>query len=121
MGGRPGSASFAGLLAAAQAGDEAAWTALYRDLSPALLGFLRGSGADDAEDLLGEVFLQAVRDLGRFRGDERAFRSWMFTLAHHRLLDAKRRARRRPLALLAEPPESADPNDGPRRGGGSRR
>ena len=120
MSGLPRSQSFAGLLAAARARDERAWSALYHDLAPRLLGFLRGCGADDAEDLLGEVFLQAVRGLDGFSGDERAFRAWMFTLAHHRLIDAKRRARRRPLTLLAQVPESADPGEWPAEAAGQK-
>ena len=61
-----------------------------------MLGYLRARGAADPEDVLGEVFLQVVRDLPRFEGDAGAFRAWVFTVAHHRLLDAARRRRRRP-------------------------
>ncbi len=85
------------MLGAARAGAEWAWTEIYREQSPAVLGYLRARRAADPEDLLGEVFLQVVRDLPRFDGDEGAFRAWVFTIAHHRLIDAGRRARRRPL------------------------
>src|SRR5690606_38682499 len=40
---------------------------LYRELAPAVLGYLRASGSADPEDRLGEVFLQVARDLPRFR------------------------------------------------------
>ena len=92
----PTGRSFAVTLARLRAGDELAWAELYRELSPRLLGYLRGLGAVDAEDLLGEVFVGVVRGLGRFDGDEPAFRAWVFTIAHHRFLDSRRRARRRP-------------------------
>src|SRR5919201_1250418 len=95
---------FPATLALLRAGDEAAWGELYRDLSPRVLGYLRGLDSPDAEDLLGEVFVQVVRDLARFEGDERAFRAWLFTIAHNRFLDAKRRARRRPVEPVAELP-----------------
>jgi RNA polymerase sigma-70 factor (ECF subfamily) len=75
---------------------------VYRDLAPSVLGYLRSQGASDPEDLLGETFLQVVRDVRRFRGDEAALRRWVFTIAHHRLIDARRRSRRRPA--LAESP-----------------
>jgi RNA polymerase sigma factor (sigma-70 family) len=101
----PAGQPFAATLARLRSGDEAAWAELYRGFSPRVLGFLRGLGATDAEDLMGEVFVQVVRDLWRFEGDERAFRAWLFTVAHHRLLDAKRRARRRPFELFAKVPE----------------
>jgi RNA polymerase sigma factor (sigma-70 family) len=40
--------------------------------------------------------LQIVRDLPTFDGGERDFRAWAFTIAHHRLLDGRRRSARRP-------------------------
>ena len=87
---------FEQLLAAARTGADWAWAELYRELAPSVLGYLRARGTAEPEDLLGEVFVQLVRDLARFEGDERAFRAWVFTVAHHRMLDAARRARRRP-------------------------
>ena len=96
---------FHALLEAARRGNEAAWTEIYRDLSPAVLGYLRGSGAPEPEDILGDVFLEVARDVARFEGDQRQFKAWVFTIAHHRLIDARRRAGRRPVQLVAEPPE----------------
>lgn len=96
---------FGGVLAAAQAGAEWAWTQLYRSLGTALLAYLRGQGADDAEGLLGDVFLQLARNISTFDGDESAFRSWAFIVAHHRVLDERRRRRRRPQVPVARVPE----------------
>ena len=96
---------FEALLDAARGGDEAAWAQIYGDLAPAVLGYLRGSGARDPEDTLAETFLQVARDLGRFSGDYSKFRAWTFTIAHHRLIDARRSAARRPLDLVADVPE----------------
>ncbi|MGH2682374.1 MAG: RNA polymerase sigma factor [Actinomycetota bacterium] len=81
--------------ASARAGDPAALEALYRDLAPPVLGYLRAQGAGEPEDLASEVFVGVVRDLGRFQGDERSFRSWVFTIVHRRLLDERRRRYRR--------------------------
>jgi RNA polymerase sigma-70 factor (ECF subfamily) len=106
--------NFPSVLAAARAGADWAWTTVYRELAPAVLGYLRARGAADPEDLTGEVFLQVVRDLGRFDGSERDFRAWVFTIAHHRLIDDARRRGRRPVEADAEieewqtPDESAD-------------
>jgi RNA polymerase sigma factor (sigma-70 family) len=96
---------FQALLGAAREGSEAAWAEIYRELSPAVLGYLRGSRAPEPEDTLGEVFLEIARDVGKFEGDERHFRAWIFTVAHHRLIDSRRRHSRRPVELVAEPPE----------------
>lgn len=99
--------SFPGVLAAARAGAEWAWDALYRELAPPLLGYLRAGGAAEPEDVLGEVFLQIVRDLRRFEGGEDSFRAWAYTITHHRLLDARRRGARRPVASQAVVGEDA--------------
>jgi RNA polymerase sigma factor (sigma-70 family) len=96
---------FTPLLEAAREGNEAAWQEIYDDLAPVVLGYLRANGAPDPEDVLSEVFLQVARDIPRFDGDERGFRSWVFTIAHHRLIDARRHSARRPVDLSPEPPE----------------
>jgi RNA polymerase sigma-70 factor (ECF subfamily) len=104
-------AQFPETLAAARTGAEWAWTTIYRDLAPVLLGYLRARRAGEPEDLTGEVFLQVVRDLPRFDGDERDFRAWVFVIAHHRLVDEGRRRTRRPVELAAEVPELRAPDD----------
>jgi RNA polymerase sigma factor (sigma-70 family) len=88
---------FPQILDAARLGAEWAWADLYRDLAPSVRGYLRARGATEPDDLLGEVFLQVVRDLPRFEGGEREFRTWTFTIVHHRLLDDRRRRIRRPV------------------------
>lgn len=87
---------FDAVLQAARRGDERAWVQLYDDLSPVLIGYLRTQRAPHPEDVASEVLLQMVRDLDRFEGDETSFRSWVFTIAHHRLIDARRYDQRRP-------------------------
>ena len=66
---------FATTLAAARRGDGDAWRTLYLEHSSPVLGYLRAQRAPSPEDLLGEVWLQAVRDLTRFSGDAAGFRS----------------------------------------------
>ena len=94
-------------LAAARTGSEWAWARIYRDLALSVLGYLRARGAPDADDATGEVFLQVVRDLSGFEGAERDFRAWVLTIAHHRLIDARRWHARRPAEPTSEL-ESAD-------------
>jgi RNA polymerase sigma factor (sigma-70 family) len=102
---------FSSLLGAAREGSEAAWQELYSGLAPVVLGYLRANGAPDPEDVLGEVFLQVARDVATFDGDQRGFRSWVFTIAHHRLIDARRHSLRRPVELTPEPPEPGERAD----------
>ncbi|NIA24336.1 MAG: sigma-70 family RNA polymerase sigma factor [Gammaproteobacteria bacterium] len=94
--------SFDSVLAAAQTGANWAWEALYHDLAGQVLGYLRSRGASDPEDRLGDVFLQLARNIKTFKGDEAAFRSWVFMIAHHRLIDERRQRSRRREYLLGE-------------------
>jgi RNA polymerase sigma-70 factor (ECF subfamily) len=83
------------VLRAAQAGAPWAVEALYVDLHPSVLGFLRHRAPGDAEDLASDVFVAVAEGLTRFAGSEERFRSWVFTIAYRRLADLNRRAARR--------------------------
>jgi RNA polymerase sigma factor (sigma-70 family) len=87
--------SFGSMLEAARGGELWALEAIYRDLAPAVLGYLRGQRAVEPEDLTSEVFVGVVRGLRGFQGDERGFRSWVFSIAHRRHIDERRRLARR--------------------------
>ena len=91
---------FAALLAAAQGGSEAAFTRLWRDANPALLRYLRVIAPGAEEDIAAEAWIQVVRGLSAFRGDEQAWRAWLFTTARRRAIDLARRRARRPEAPL---------------------
>lgn len=86
---------FEELLGAAQSGEASALEALYRDLAPGVLGYLRAQGAAEPEDLASDVFVGVVRGLASFRGNEGDLRAWVFTIAHRRLVDERRRLGRR--------------------------
>lgn len=87
------------ILSSARSGGEWAWRQLYDTHSPNVLGYLRGRGAAEPEDLLGDVFLNVVRSIDSFTGGEGAFRGWILTIARRRLLDDQRRRGRRPQAV----------------------
>jgi RNA polymerase sigma factor (sigma-70 family) len=91
---------FDAVLAAARDGAPWALERMFTALAPAVTGYLRVQGSAEAEDLTSEVFVAILRNLRNFQGDEAGFRSWVFTIAHRRLLDERRRRARRP------PPES---------------
>jgi RNA polymerase sigma-70 factor (ECF subfamily) len=88
--------AFPDLLAAAKTGADWAWEKLYRELAGPVTGYLAGRGALDPEDLAGETFLQVARNIHAFVGSEGSFRSWVFVIAHRRLIDARRSANWRP-------------------------
>jgi len=109
-------ADFAAVLSAAQHGDEAAFSRLWLDTNPALLRYLRVIASQASDDVAAETWVQVVRGLRRFRGDEAAWRAWVFTTARRRVIDASRRRSRRreeplddvPVGLLPVAADAAD-------------
>jgi len=101
--------SFPTVLAAAQDGSEAAFAQLWRDGNPALLRYLRVIAPEAAEDIAAETWVQVVRGLADFRGEERDWRAWLFTISRRRTADEGRRRSRRPAVPLEYIPESTLP------------
>jgi RNA polymerase sigma-70 factor (ECF subfamily) len=97
--------TFDAILAAARTGAPWALDRLYRAMAPGVVGYLRVQGTGGPEDLANEVFLGVLSRIGSFDGDEDRFRAWVFTIAHSRLVDERRRADRRPQ------PSSRDHDD----------
>jgi RNA polymerase sigma-70 factor (ECF subfamily) len=88
---------FQQLLVDARAGNEAAFASLWRGFNPALIRFLTAlADRDDVADVASMVWLEVVRGLDRFCGDEVGFRAWLFTIARSRLIDLRRARKRRP-------------------------
>ena len=84
-------AGFGGYLADARDGDEYAFAVLWRDLNPALLRYL-ALGEQAPEEVAAETWLGVVKGLRTFRGDEMAWRAWVFTTARRRASSASRPA-----------------------------
>ena len=89
-------ADFDVILQAAEDGTGWACTRIYHSLAPAVVGYLRAQGASDPDDLASEVFLRVFSGCRTFSGNEAQFRAWVFTIAHSRLVDARRAESRRP-------------------------
>lgn len=98
-------------LARAQSGDEAGFLELWRQLQPRLLRFLRVLNSDDADDIASETWLQVVRDLPKFSGDDEDFRRWLFTVGRHRAIDHARARQRRPAIPVPQLPDGAVADD----------
>ncbi len=93
---------FARVLADAQGGSEDQFAVLWRDANPSLLRYLRVLAPENAEDIAAETWVNVVRGLERFTGDEAAWRAWLFTTARRRLLDQARQRKRHPSEPLDE-------------------
>src|SRR4051794_5616258 len=85
----------------AAARDGAAWalTEVWTRYAPAVHGYLAPRGAVEPEELTSEVFLAVFERLRRFHGGEPELRAFIFTIAHHRLVDEHRRRARRPVTV----------------------
>jgi RNA polymerase sigma factor (sigma-70 family) len=86
---------------------------LMQRYGDAVYRFVRGSlrGSDSVDDVHSRVFIQADRDLPRFRGAS-SLRSWLFAIARHRILDQvksdkSRGARTEPLDGVEVPHQVA--------------
>jgi RNA polymerase sigma-70 factor (ECF subfamily) len=85
---------------AACAGDRAAFGLLYDRHARMVHGILLArAGSAEVDDLLQDVFLQALRELTRLR-DPAAFGPWLCAIARRRAADHHRR--QRPLLALPE-------------------
>jgi RNA polymerase sigma-70 factor (ECF subfamily) len=91
--------AFSEILDAAKSGAEWAWEDLYRELAGPVTAYLRSRGAADPDDVASETFLQVARNIKTFDGDYESFRSWIFVIAHRRLLDSRRAISRRPKTV----------------------
>lgn len=81
---------------------------LYRRYSGELFGFACNALGDRelAEEVVQDVFAQAWRAAGGYDADRASVRTWLYTIARNRIVDARRRAAARPaLADGAEPDE----------------
>lgn len=96
------------VLAAASRGAGWAFDALYRDFAPSVVGYLRTQGVWDPEDLSSEVFLAAFKGITAFRGGDAEFRAWLFSIAHRRVIDDRRRRSRR-VAEVGHNDVASDP------------
>lgn len=74
-----------------RSGDEAAFTELYQQYAPRLynLAFRMAGTANDADDLLQDIFLLSYRKIGSFRGDS-SLGTWLYRLAMNHCLDVLR-------------------------------
>lgn len=91
--------------------DPEAFAVLYDAFALPVYGYClaRLGQREAAEDATSLVFAKALAALPRYRGG--TFRGWLFTIAHHTVVDGLRaRCREAPLDLAVEP---VDPGDGP--------
>ena len=83
------------------------WEAVYADQMPRVYNFIRYRTQDDAvaEDLTAVTLEKAWRHRHRYRRDQGAFSTWLFTIARNVVIDHLRRTQTT-VPLDAAPPPS---------------
>ncbi|MBO1751820.1 sigma-70 family RNA polymerase sigma factor [Actinotalea sp. BY-33] len=79
------------VISRAQAGSPEAFTQIYQELAGPVAAYVRSKGVPDPADVTSEVFLAVFTGIQRFSGTEVQLRSWVFTIAHRRVIDTWRR------------------------------
>jgi RNA polymerase sigma-70 factor (ECF subfamily) len=99
-------------------GDEASFRTLYRRHTPSLYPFVLrvlGGAEEDAEDVIQDTWVRAVRGLATFRW-ESSFRTWLLGIGLNRAREILRKRKRHDLSaelpdMGANPPSLADRMD----------
>lgn len=86
---------------------EGAFCAVYRELSPAVLSYLRARDVEDPEAMTQEVFLALYPQLEGLDGGAKGAKSLAFSIAHARYVDEYRRRLKTPFSTGYDP--DADP------------
>ena len=103
------------LAAGAAVGDRAAFEELVRRTLPLLLRYARRltPDAQNAEDVVQETLVAAWKGLPRF-GFQSSFRTWVFSIAHRKIIDLRRRRVEAPFddeVMIALPDRRPGPAD----------
>ena len=92
------------LVQEAQAFSQEAWARIYDQHYQKMLQYcyLRTSNRAASEDLAADVFLEALKGIGRYRYRGVPISAWLYRIAHNITADHLRRTVRQPVAPLGE-------------------
>ena len=113
----PGSAEQE-LVQEAQAFSHEAWAQIYDEHYPKMYSYcyLRTGDRAASEDLASDVFVEALRGIGRYRYRGVPFSAWLYRIARNLTVDHLQRNARQPTVSLGDEPEhpqlqTQDPTD----------
>jgi RNA polymerase sigma factor (sigma-70 family) len=86
-----------------QAAGSSVFSVVYRTYASQVLGYLTARGVEDPEAAMQEVFLSVLPRLGTIHGGSAGLRTFIFSVAHARMVDDQRRQSRTPAKLPFEP------------------
>ena len=93
-----------GLIELAQARDPRAWTVIYDRNYPPIYryAYARLGNREEAEDIASQVFVEALRSIGKFRYMGRPLLAWLYRIARNLVIERHRRAQRQPQSPLKD-------------------
>ncbi len=99
----------AGLVERLKRNDSLAWEQCYDAWYPRMYAYAyrRTGDPSGAADIASEVFLRALRDIGRYEDRGLPLEAWLYRIAHARTADHLRHRRRHPTARLDAVAEQA--------------
>jgi RNA polymerase sigma factor (sigma-70 family) len=92
------------------------FTVLYKQHLPRVFRYIsyKVGNVAVAEDLTSNVFEKALVSFSRYRSDKASFSTWLFSIAHHTVVDYFKMNRKReniPLDYVADTAAEANPED----------
>jgi RNA polymerase sigma factor (sigma-70 family) len=87
----------------ARAREPELFSIVYRTYAAQVLGYLKARGVEDPEAVMQEVFLAVLPRLETVTGGVAGLRTFVFSVAHARMVDDHRRRTRAPLELPFQP------------------
>jgi RNA polymerase sigma factor (sigma-70 family) len=81
----------------------ASFSLVYRTYASQVLGYFTARGVEDPEAAMQEVFLSVLPRLDTVHGGDSGLRTFIFSVAHARMVDDHRRQSRSPVKLPFEP------------------
>lgn len=87
-------------ITALRRGDEAAWRWFVDEYGQGVLNYARRMGHRDPDEVMGATLETVARGILRFEGNHGQLRSFVFSVAHARIVDdARKRSRRQDLGV----------------------
>lgn len=84
--------SFEQVIKAAKQNEGWAFESLYRHLSAPVASYIKLRGITDYESVTSEVFIAVLKRMNSFEGNEKQFRSFVFSIAHNKIIDEYRKS-----------------------------
>ncbi len=76
-------------------GDSSEWSRFVGDIGPKIVGYAHRMGSRDPDEVMGATLEAVARRIGEFEGGSGDLRSFVFSIAHARIVDDLRRNTRR--------------------------